>query len=98
MKGVEVGKNTKLECKHFFGGAAAWVNGKIFASLSPVGFALKLSERRRIELMKDKGAKPLRYFSKSPIKKEYVLLPKQMIANNKTFKDLIKMSIEYAIQ
>ena len=36
-----------LESKHFFSGAALYVNGKIFASLSPAGFAVKLPEDTR---------------------------------------------------
>lgn len=31
-------------CKHFFGGAAEYVDDHIFMSLSPVGLALKLPE------------------------------------------------------
>ena len=68
-------KDLKLECKHFFSGAAVYVDGKICISLTPVGFAVKLPEESRTFLMNEKGAKPLRYFPKGPIKKEYVVLP-----------------------
>ncbi|SRR6266571_7020269 len=37
----------KLECKHFFSGAAVYINGKICMSLTPVGFAIKLPENLR---------------------------------------------------
>jgi len=58
--------------KHFFAGAAGYVDGKIFVSLTPVGLALKLPEDERRRLFAG-GAIPLRYFPNAPIKKDYVL-------------------------
>ena len=40
-------KDVSLECKHFFSGAAGYINGKICMSLTPAGFALKLPEESR---------------------------------------------------
>lgn len=97
MERVGVDKNTKLECKHFFGGAACYLNGKIFASFSPVGFALKLPERYRSELIKKNGVKPLQYFPKAPIKKEYVVLPERMVANIEALGHWIKISVDYVL-
>ena len=51
-----------IECKHFFSGAAAYIDGQIFMTLTPVGLALKLSEHDRARLTA-LGAVPLRYFS-----------------------------------
>ena len=62
-------------CKHFFSGAAVYLNGKICASLSPKGLAFKLSEERSAELIRQGKAIPLQYFEKSPVKKGYVLFP-----------------------
>ena len=67
-------------CKHFFSGAAAYVNGQIFMSLSPAGLALKLPEEQRSALM-ERGGKPLRYFPKAPIKRGYVVLSAPMVAD-----------------
>ena len=55
-------------CKHFFSGAAAYLDGHLFMSLSPVGLALKLSKNNIDELF-EKGAKPLQYFPKSSVEK-----------------------------
>ena len=33
----------QIVCKRFFGGAAAYVDARIFVSLTPVGLTLKLS-------------------------------------------------------
>ena len=84
-----------LECKHFFSGAAVYANGRICMSLTPVGFAIKLPENSRNALMKQEGAKPLRYFPKGPIKKDYVVLPKAVLSDVKALRAWVKISIEY---
>ncbi len=90
-------KDVKLECRHFFSGAAVYVDGRICMSLTPVGFAIKLPEESRNILMKMKGAKHLRYFPKGPIKKHYVVLPKAMLKDMKTLRRWVKVSIEYVL-
>jgi len=45
--------NLKLETKHFFSGAAVYANGKICASLSPTGFAVKLPAEVRSRLINE---------------------------------------------
>ena len=64
----------EIQCKPFFGGAAAYADGRIFMTLTSVGLALKLPEASRTAWL-DRGARPLRYFPKGPIKKDYVLVP-----------------------
>jgi hypothetical protein len=73
-----------LSCKHFFSGAALYVNGNICASLTAKGLAFKLPGHRADDLIRSNQAEALRYFDKSPIKKGYVLL-----ANYETRKDEI---------
>lgn len=84
-----------VECKHFFSGAAAYTGGRIFASLTPVGFALKLPEASRAALAQQ-GAKPLRYFPKAPIKKDYVVLPKALADDADALAPWIGESIRFA--
>ena len=43
----EPGSRAVVVCKHFFSGAAAYANGRIFMTLTPVGLALKLPEESR---------------------------------------------------
>ena len=69
----EVGAGEIL-CKHFFSGAAAYVDGQIFMTLTPAGLALKLPENDRNALF-EQSAEPLKYFPNAPVKKSYVLLP-----------------------
>jgi hypothetical protein len=90
-------KGVKLECKHFFSGAAVYADGRICMSWTPVGFAIKLPETLRSALMNQQGAKCLRYFPKGPIKKDYVVLPTLMLQEIGTLERLAKTSIEYAL-
>ncbi len=97
LKGAISGrlKNVKLECKHFFSGAAVYANGRICMSWTPAGFAIKLPEESRNTLMKQKGARPLRYFSKGPIKKDYVVLPKTILKDINILRHWVKLCIEH---
>ena len=62
-----------IECRHFFSGAAAYRDGSIVASLTPVGLAFKVPDDVRGELMRRGRAIQLRYFPKAPVKRGYVL-------------------------
>lgn len=85
---------SNIECKHFFSGAAAYTNGKIFMSLTPVGLALKLPAESCQQLL-ESGGKPLRYFPKAPIKKGYVVLPETVLADSRVLGDWIQTSLSY---
>lgn len=84
----------EVECKHFFSGAAGYANGKICMSYTAVGFALKLPEDARDALMQE-GARPLQYFPKAPIKKDYVVLPDAILEDTKALRGWVKMSVGY---
>src|SRR5712691_8527390 len=90
-------RDVKLECKHFFSGAAIYADGRICMSLTTVGFALKLPKEARNTLVKEQAAKPLRYFPNAPIKKDYVILPKAMLKDMRTLRRWVKVSIEYVL-
>jgi TfoX/Sxy family transcriptional regulator of competence genes len=90
-------KGVKLECKHFFSGAAVYARGRICMSWTPVGFAIKLPEASRSILVKQQGAKYLRYFPQGPIKKDYVVLPRSMLKETKTLRRWAKASTEYVL-
>ena len=87
----------KLECKYFFSGAAVYADERICVSLTSVGFAIKLPEASRNALMNDLGAKPLRYFPNGPIKKDYVVLPQEMLKDVRALRRWAKVSIEYVL-
>lgn len=69
-----------FECRHFFSGAAAYRNGAIVATLTPVGLAFKVSSEVHDALIADGSAQPLQYFSKSPVKRDYVLFPEGVVS------------------
>ncbi|MBI3629284.1 MAG: TfoX/Sxy family protein [Candidatus Rokubacteria bacterium] len=89
--------DVRLEYKHFFSGAAVYANGRIFISLTPVGFGIKLPEQSRIALLKHNGARQLRYFPDGPIKKDYVVLPDSMLKDRRSLRHWIRVSIEYVL-
>ena len=99
LKSATLGRfeDVKMECKHFFSGAAIYADGRICMSLTTVGFALKLPEEARNTLLKEQGAKPLRYFPKAPIKKDYVILPKAMLKDMRMLRRWVRVSIEYVL-
>ena len=68
-----------LECHHFFSGAAAYRDSSIVVSLTPVGLAFKVKTEVREYLLGNRRASPLRYFPKSPVKRNYVLFPESAI-------------------
>ena len=84
-----------IEYKHFFSGAAAYARGKIFMTLTPVGLALKLPDHDCQALLAA-GATPLQYFPKAPIKKNYVVLPKDLVADAKTMARWVRASMAYS--
>jgi hypothetical protein len=86
----------EIECRHFFSGAAVYASNRICISLTPVGFAIKLPEQYRTTLLKRRGAKPLRYFPKGPIKKDYVVLPRTMLSDINALRRLVRISVANA--
>ncbi len=84
----------RIECKHFFSGAAAYAGGHIFMSLTPAGLALKLPEPAR-NSMASKGGTELRYFPKGPIKKDYVVVPEPLAVDEQSLDPWILSSIEF---
>ena len=92
---LSVDKIGQLECRHFFSGAALYANGKICASLTPVGFGLKLPAEVRMQLIETIDGTELRYFENSPVKKDYVALSKRVLQDDEWLRSLLLNSIEF---
>lgn len=90
-----LGPDVAVECRHFFGGAAAYADGRIFMTLTPAGLALKLPENARAALMA-RGASALRYFPKGPMKKDYVVIPDSLADDDGTLAAWIGQSIGFS--
>ena len=84
----------QIICKHFFSGAAGYIDENIFISLSPAGLALKLP-KSECDVLLAEGASPLRYFPKAPIKKGYVVLPLDIAENREKAGKLIAKSLSF---
>lgn len=96
VAGPSKARGLRLECRDFFSGAVVYANGTICASLTPVGFAVKLPEESRGALLRQRRARPLRYFRKGPIKKEYVLISAATASEPAAIRTLLRESIRYA--
>jgi len=96
--GPSAPRGVLVECKHFFSGAALYANGRIFASLTPAGLAIKLPEDSRAALRRERRGRPLRYFKGGPIKKEYVLLSRGAASETKAVHNLFRAGIRYVMQ
>ena len=83
-------KDSDFEIKPFFNGAAVYVDKKICISFSPTGFAIKLPEELRENLLKEKSVKHLRYFKGGHVKKEYLVISKKILENKRLLIKLIK--------
>ncbi len=89
------GGTASIDCRHFFSGAAAYVQGQVFALLTPVGLSLKLSPDARQALTVKHGAKPLRQFPQGPIKKDYVVLAPAMRRDPDALRPWLQASVDY---
>ena len=87
----------RLEFKNVFGAVGGYINGRIFASCGKFGVALKLPMDTLDTLFQEKEAKHLKYFPNGHVKKEYAVLSKRILENNRQFRKLIDKSIKYAL-
>jgi len=71
--GINEEFSSEIEIKHFFSGAALYINKTICVSWSPAGLAFKLGEEESSDLIKINKAIPLKYFPKGHIKKGYAV-------------------------
>ncbi len=90
-------ENVTLKAQHFFSGAALYANGKICASLSPAGFAVKLPAELRQSLINERKGKEFRFFPKGPIKREYVALSDSIVQDEEMLEKLINLSARYVV-
>ncbi len=72
-----------IEVKHFFSGAALYLDDTICVSISPAGLAFKLAEAEVSKLIASGKALPLKYFPNGNIKKGYALFKSPELGSNK---------------
>jgi TfoX/Sxy family transcriptional regulator of competence genes len=91
-----IGSETNIDARHFFSGAAAHAEGRMFISLTPAGLALKLSEADR-DILYGMGGRPLKYFPKAPVKKDYLVLPDAIAADDAALAGWIEKSVAHVL-
>ena len=69
--------------------------GRIFSSYGKFGFALRLPEGTRAELLENRGGTCLRYFPKGHVKKEYVVIPDEIMADSDAMGMLVQESLQF---
>jgi len=71
----------ELGFRPMFGGIMGYAAGQVFASLSNVGLALKMTGADYAALSEVPDVKPLRYEPDDPPSKSYLLLPNAMLSD-----------------
>ena len=94
----ELNVDRQLEFKNVFGAVAGYASGRIFITCGKFGVALRLPPDTLESLRQEADVKPLRYFPKGHIKKQYAVLPERIIQDQSRFKSLIDDSVEYALR
>ncbi len=84
-----------LSFKAMFGGVSGYVEGRVFASLSNIGLALKLSADDQAALLREPGAKRLRYEPDAPESKQYIVVPEAVQANAEALAVWVKRSGDF---
>ena len=87
----------ELTYKPMFGGICAYVGGRVFASLSNIGLALKLPPEAQAELLVEDGAKRLQYEPDAPPSKQYIVAPPLMQADPAALAPWLRRSVEYVL-
>ncbi len=85
----------ELEFKNVFGAVGGYANGVIFISCGKFGVALRLRPKPLERVFRIEGVKPLKYFPKGHIKKEYAVIPERVLADKKEFGKLLDDSLRF---
>jgi TfoX/Sxy family transcriptional regulator of competence genes len=84
-----------VEYKSVFGAVGGFVDDTIFITCGRFGVALRLPPDIRDQVFEHEGGSQLRYFPKGHIKKEYVVLPRAILDDEKRLRDLVLRSVNY---
>jgi hypothetical protein len=89
--------DSPLLLKHFFSGAAVYVNQQLCVSWSPAGLAFKLPLAQVEQLINSGQAGALKYFDKGHVKKGYAVFAAPEQQNACHWKPYFKKAIAHAI-
>jgi len=86
----------ELAFKAMFGGACAYVNGRVFASLSNVGLALKI-DGATAKMWLGKGGAWLQYEPDAPVSKSYVVVPADVAHEESALSAWVEKSMAHVL-
>ena len=89
--------DVELTFRSMFGGMGASAQGRMFASLSNVGLALKLPTAMQQELLQEPGAAYLQYEPDAPVSKSYVVVPAGFLKDVAQLAPWVEKSVRYAL-
>ena len=89
--------DSEMSFRAMFGGKSAYVKGRVFASLSDVGLALKLDSEAQSELLQVPGARRLRYEPDAPESKQYIVVPDAMQNDANALAVWVKRSVDFVL-
>jgi TfoX/Sxy family transcriptional regulator of competence genes len=72
----------RMSSRRMFGGLMVYAEDAPIASLSPAGFAVKMTGPLFDEAMALPGARPLRYAPDQPPRRHYVVLPEGVVEDD----------------
>lgn len=89
--------NPQLEIrfKPMFGGACAYLDGRVFALLFNLGLALKLAPDDQTQLLEIEGARLLQFEPDGPVMKAYVVVPPGVCADEVALANWVERSLDY---
>jgi TfoX/Sxy family transcriptional regulator of competence genes len=83
----------ELGFRPMFGGIMGYAAGQVFASLSNMGLALKMSGADHAALSEMPDVKPLRYEPDDPPSKTYLLLPNAILSDPDSLQSWMARSV-----
>ena len=85
----------RIEFKNVFGAVGGYTDGRIFISCGKFGVALRLPPEFLATLFQQDDIAPLKYFAKGHIKKEYAVLPRRILEDERQMTELVATSIQF---
>lgn len=79
-----------------FGGACAYVNGRVFAWLFKIGLALKI-DAETAKIWEQDGANPLQFDPDGPIFKAHILVPQAVIKDEDKLAQWVSQSVRFIL-
>ena len=84
-----------LRFRAMFGGRGGYAHDRMFASLSDVGLALKLSPEDHAAALALPGARRLQYAEDQPISKDKVVMPRAVVNDPAALGGWVRRSVDF---